>query len=95
MITDDMYDAGITVGATSQAQAKLFVRNIFPKYSIAFTLQVENYYNQFLTEPQYIEHAGHVYNAPQSIGPGMAEIMTGHKASLSATGCGTLGARTR
>jgi len=87
-ITDDMFDAGMSVGATSQAQANLFAQNIFPKYSIAFMLQVENYYNQFLTEPQYIEHYGHVYNRPQSIAPDMAEIMTGHKAYFSATGCG-------
>lgn len=54
--------------------------------SFAFKLYLENYSNKYLSEPHYLDHNGYVYDAPQPIGPGMAEMMTGHKASFTVTG---------
>ena len=52
-------------------------------HSVAFKLCLENYSNQHLKDPQYLDHSGKVYDPPCPVAPGMAEYMTGHNGNLS------------
>jgi len=51
--------------------------------SVAFKLCLENYTNQHLKDPHYVDHSGQVYDRPQPVAPNMAELMTGHQGDLS------------
>merc|ERR1712215_28681 len=81
---DGNYIDGIT-RSDKFAVAESNFRNL--GYSVKFYLYVENYSNQPLTQPQYIEEGGYVFDPPVTVAPGMAEMMTGHKTGWTATGC--------
>ena len=74
----------LTVGqsnATARANYNSFASN-----SVSFILGLENYSNQPLEEPQYIEHAGEVCDRPVSVAPGIGEYMTAKMSSNSSNG---------
>jgi len=74
----------ITPGPTLAADIQAF-ENL--DYSVAFMLTAENYANQQLTVSQSIIKSGVIVDDAKNIGPGMAEVMSGRKTSMTATGC--------
>ena len=60
--------------------------NNFPSDSVGFILGMENYSNQTLRDPQYIDHTGYVHDRPVPVAPGYVEYMTGKKTSYSLHG---------
>jgi len=54
--------------------------NSFSESSVSFILGMDNYSNQQLKNPQYLDYYGHVHDRPQPVAPGVGEYMTAKKA---------------
>jgi len=74
----------LTPGVESQEATERF-QNF--DYSVKFELKMNNYVNQQLVWDRHMVESGHIVDVPEYISPGKYEVMTGHKAWFSATGC--------
>ena len=60
--------------------------NNFGSNSVSFIFGLENYSNQQLRNPQYLDYYGYVHDRPHPVAPGVVEYMTAKKASWSFRG---------
>ena len=75
---------GIQVGQSNAIARENY--NNFGSGSVSFILGLENYSNQQLQNPQYLDYYGYVHDRPQPIAPGFVEYMTAKKSSWTFRG---------
>ena len=76
-------------GSIQVGQSHVIARenfNNFGSSSVSFILGLENYSNQQLKNPKYLDYYGYVHDRPQPVAPGVAEYMTAKKASWTFRG---------
>merc|ERR1719153_406419 len=76
--------ASLSVGPSHATAREHF--NGYSSNSVSFILGMDNYSNQQLKNPQYLDYYGHVHDRPQPVAPGVGGYMSAKKASYTFRG---------